>query len=192
MEWDELEAECSACRKCALGATRTNNVFGTGSRGAKLMFIGEAPGETEDQTGQPFVGRAGKLLDKYFEAVGIDRDEVFIANILKCRPPQNRDPLPEEEDMCIEWLRRQVKLIDPPLIVCLGRIAAQRLIKPDFKITGEHGVWFERGRVSMCAVYHPSYLLRGNIAAKEAMLGDMKEIKRRLDAEYAKAQGGSY
>lgn len=186
MEWDELEAGCRECRKCALGETRTNNVFGAGSRTARLMFIGEAPGETEDQTGLPFVGRAGKLLDKYLEAVGIERSEVYIANMLKCRPPQNRDPLPEEENMCIEWLRCQVKLIDPPLIVCLGRISAQRLIKPDFKITNEHGVWFERGHISMCAVYHPSFLLRGNVAAKEAMLVDMKEIKRRLDAEYAK------
>ncbi len=144
------------------------------------MFIGEAPGENEDLSGTPFVGRAGKLFDKYLEAVDIPRDSVYIANTLKCRPPKNRDPKPAEEDLCIDYLRNQVKLIQPKLIVCLGRIAAMRLIKPDFKILKEHGVWFEKGSYKMCAVYHPSLLLR-DPRKKEGMLIDMQAIKKELD-----------
>lgn len=178
--WAELEKDCRECRGCTLCETRTNCVFGTGSRTAKLMFVGEAPGEQEDLTGTPFVGRAGQLLDRYLYAVDIKREDVYIANIIKCRPPKNRDPRPEEEDACIEFLRRQVRLIRPRVIVCLGRIAAKRLIKPDFKITEEHGVWFERGDFAMTAVYHPALLLR-DPHKKEAMLLDMKTIKARLD-----------
>ena len=181
MNWEELENSCAGCSACPLGATRTNIVFGTGNREAKLMFVGEAPGEQEDLSGIPFVGAAGKLLDRYLEAVDIDRGEVYIANILKCRPPKNRDPLPAEEDACIGYLREQVRLIHPKLIVCLGRISAMRLIKPDFKITREHGIWFERGGYEMCAVYHPSALLR-DPHKKEDMLVDMKAIKAKLDA----------
>ena len=144
------------------------------------MFVGEAPGEQEDLSGVPFVGRAGQLLDKFLMAVDIAREDVYIANILKCRPPKNRDPLPEEEDACIGYLREQVRLIRPKVIVCLGRIAAMRLIKPDFKITQEHGVWFERGSFAMTAVYHPAALLR-DPRKKEDMLEDMKAIRARLD-----------
>ena len=144
------------------------------------MFIGEAPGEKEDLSGIPFVGAAGKLLDRFLEAVDIPREDVYIANILKCRPPKNRDPLPAEEDACIDYLREQVRLIEPELIVCLGRISAMRLIKPDFKITKEHGIWFERGNKRICAVYHPSALLR-DPKKKEDMLVDMKMIKAELD-----------
>ncbi len=178
MTWEELEAAAMNCQKCALGRTRTNCVLGCGNRKTDLMFIGEAPGETEDQQGIPFVGRAGKLLDKYFEAVGIERDDVYIANILKCRPPQNRDPAPAEEEACIDYLRAQVKLIQPKIIVCLGRIAGQRLIKPDLKITREHGAWVKKAGVMMTTIYHPSYLLRPNAQAREQMLTDMKEIVR--------------
>ena len=126
MDWKELESACNACRGCSLWQTRTNLVFGCGNRNAELMFVGEGPGEREDATGIPFVGAAGMLLDKYLTAVGIERDDVYIANILKCRPPNNRDPLPEEGDACIGHLRNQVKLIRPKVIVCLGRIAAAR------------------------------------------------------------------
>lgn len=182
MTFEELEAACASCNKCSLGATRTNCVFGTGNKNAKLMFIGEAPGEKEDLSGIPFVGAAGKLLDRFLEAVDISRDDVYIANILKCRPPKNRDPLPEEEDACIDYLREQVRLINPTLIVCLGRISAMRLIKPDFRITKEHGVWFERAGKRICAVYHPAALLR-DPRRKEEMLVDMKMIKATLDAE---------
>ncbi len=178
---DEIRKECEGCRKCSLAETRTNVVFGVGNPHADIMFVGEAPGEKEDLSGIPFVGAAGKLFDKYLVAVGIPREEVYIANMLKCRPPKNRDPKPEEQDLCIEYLREQVRAVSPKLIVCLGRIAAMRLIKPDFRITAEHGIWFERGAFSICAVYHPSALLR-DPRKKDDMLADMMDIKRRLDA----------
>lgn len=181
MTWDQLYDACAACEKCELAKTRTKCVFGTGNREADLLFVGEAPGEQEDLSGTPFVGRAGQLLDKYLYAVDIAREDVYIANILKCRPPKNRDPLPAEEDACIDYLREQVRLIKPKIIVCLGRIAAMRLIKPDFKISKEHGVWFEKGNFVMTAVYHPAALLR-DPRRKEEMLADMQEIKKKLDS----------
>lgn len=177
----ELYEKCAACHACTLGETRTNCVFGTGNPNADLMFVGEAPGEQEDLSGTPFVGRAGQLLDKFLYAVDIPREDVYIANILKCRPPKNRDPLPTEEDACIGFLREQVRLIRPKIIVCLGRISAMRLIKPDFKITKEHGQWFEKGQFLMTAVYHPALLLR-DPRRKEEMLVDMKAIKEKLDS----------
>ena len=143
------------------------------------MFVGEAPGEQEDLQGIPFVGRAGQLLDRYLYAVDIKREDVYIANILKCRPPHNRDPLPAEEDACIGFLREQVRLIRPRVIVCLGRIAAMRLISPDFKITRDHGKWYERGDFLMTAVYHPAALLR-DPRKKDDMLADMRSIKSKL------------
>ena len=163
----ELESKCRAC------------VFGVGNRDAALMFVGEAPGEQEDLQGIPFVGRAGQLLDRYLYAVDIKREDVYIANILKCRPPHNRDPLPAEEDACIGFLREQVRLIRPRVIVCLGRIAAMRLISPDFKITRDHGKWYERGDFLMTAVYHPAALLR-DPRKKDDMLADMRSIKSKL------------
>ena len=177
---EELRAICADCHACPLGDTRTNPVFGVGNPDADLMFVGEAPGEQEDLTGTPFVGRAGQLLDRYLEAVDIRRDRVYIANILKCRPPKNRDPLPEEEDACIGYLREQVRLIRPKIIVCLGRIAAMRLIRPDYRITAEHGTWVEKGDFAMTAVYHPAALLR-DPRKKEDMLEDMKKIRQRLN-----------
>ena len=180
MSLDLLYKTCAACTACPLAATRTNCVFGTGSPTAELMFVGEAPGEQEDLSGTPFVGRAGQLLDKFLAAVDISRENVYIANILKCRPPQNRDPLPAEEDACIGYLREQVRLIRPKIIVCLGRVSAMRLIKPDFRITKEHGEWFQKGEFLMTAVYHPAYLLR-DPRKKEDMLTDMKRIRAKLD-----------
>ena len=177
---EQLKKLCESCQKCPLGATRNHLVFGVGNPNADLMFVGEAPGEQEDATGIPFVGRAGQLLDKFLYAVDIDRKDVYIANILKCRPPKNRDPLPEEEDACMDYLREQVKLIRPKIIVCLGRISAMRLIKQDFKITKEHGTWFEKGNYLMTAVYHPAALLR-DPRKKEEMLEDMKKIRQKLD-----------
>ncbi len=178
--WEELYEECSKCEKCELHQTRTNCVFGSGSRDSDVLFVGEAPGEKEDLSGVPFVGAAGKLLDKYLYAVGIARERVYIANILKCRPPKNRDPKPEEENACIDYLRAQVKLLNPKVIICLGRISAMRLIKPDFKITREHGQWFTRGKYLITAVYHPAALLR-DPRKKEEMLTDMQAIKAKLD-----------
>ena len=179
--WESLLGECRECTACELHKTRTNCVFGAGNTNADILFVGEAPGEQEDLSGTPFVGRAGQLLDKYLYAVDIAREDVYIANILKCRPPKNRDPLPAEEDACIDYLREQVRLIRPKIIVCLGRIAAMRLIKPDFKISKEHGIWFEKGNFVMTAVYHPAALLR-DPRRKEEMLADMQEIKRKLDS----------
>lgn len=179
MDMNELKKVCAECQRCELCKTRTNCVFGVGNENADLMFVGEAPGEQEDLSGVPFVGRAGQLLDKFLYAVDISREDVYIANILKCRPPKNRDPLPEEEDMCIDFLRAQVSLIKPKVIICLGRISAMRLIKPDFKITQEHGKWFKKGDVMMTAVYHPAALLR-DPRKKEDMLEDMKAIKQKL------------
>lgn len=187
MTWEELEKKCMNCSMCELCKTRTNVVFGCGNRNADLMFVGEAPGENEDLSGVPFVGRAGKLFDKYLEAVGIDRDDVYIANMLKCRPPKNRDPLPSEQDLCIEYLRDQVRLIRPKLIVCLGRISAMRLIEPDFRITRQHGQWVKKGSYELCAVYHPSLLLR-DPRKREDMLTDMKAVKAKLDEIKAKAE----
>ena len=175
-----LAASCASCQACPLGRTRTNLVFGVGSPTADLMFVGEAPGQQEDEQGIPFVGAAGQLLDRYLYAVGIPRQSVYIANILKCRPPHNRDPLPEEEDACIGHLREQIKLIRPKMIVCLGRISAMRLIKPDYRITREHGTFVKKGAFLMTAVYHPSALLR-DPSKKEAMLIDMENIKTQLD-----------
>ena len=178
--WEDLETACLSCEKCPLGKTRTNLVFGTGNKNARLLFVGEAPGEQEDKTGIPFVGAAGQLLDRYLFAVDIPREDVYIANVLKCRPPHNRDPLPDEEDACLDYLRNQLHLIEPDLIVCLGRISAMRLIKPDFRITREHGTFFQKGRYTMTAVYHPAALLRDD-SKKEDMLRDMKHIKEYLD-----------
>lgn len=159
--WDELKAECSACQKCELCTTRNNVVVGVGNPDAEVMFIGEGPGENEDLQGEPFVGRAGKLLDKMLAAVDLDRNSnIYIANIVKCRPPKNRDPKPEEQEQCIEWLRDQVRLIRPKIIVCLGRIAAAKIIKPDIKITKEHGMWIKKNGVLMMPMLHPAALLR--------------------------------
>lgn len=159
--WEELKNACETCNKCELCKTRHNVVVGVGSPTAEVMFIGEGPGENEDLQGEPFVGRAGKLLDKMLTAVDLDRNKnIYIANIVKCRPPQNRDPKPEEQEMCIDWLRNQVKLIRPKIIVCLGRIAAARIIKPDIKITKEHGQFIEKNGVLMMAMLHPAAILR--------------------------------
>ena len=183
--WEKLRSDCETCQGCELHKTRTNCVFGVGDLNADVLFVGEAPGDNEDKTGTPFVGRAGKLLDSYLYAVDIPRESVYIANILKCRPPKNRDPLPAEEDACMEFLRRQVRLLKPKMIVCLGRISAMRLIDPKYKITKEHGQWVQKGDLLMTAVYHPALLLR-DPRYKEAMLEDMKAIKAKLDELCAK------
>lgn len=159
--WNALRSECLACQKCALADTRTNVVFGVGQLNAEVLFVGEGPGENEDLTGEPFVGRGGKLLDDMLSLIDLDRSKnIYIANIVKCRPPNNRDPLNTEQEACIGFLRRQIALLQPKLIVCLGRIAAMTLIKPDFKITREHGQWFEVNGIPTMALFHPAALLR--------------------------------
>ena len=179
-DWDALYEECIHCQKCGLAETRTNVVFGEGARDAEVMFIGEGPGEQEDRTGRPFVGRAGKLLDDMLELIDLDRKKnVYIANIVKCRPPHNRDPLNTEQDACIDYLRNQVALIRPRIIVCLGRIAAMRLIKPDFKITREHGLWFEKSGVSMMAMFHPAAILRDPSRRPDTFM-DLKSLQAKI------------
>lgn len=181
LSFEELEQTCKACRACSLCQTRTNVVFGVGNRNADILFVGEGPGEQEDLTGEPFVGRAGQLLDLYLKAFDLPRESVYITNIVKCRPPKNRDPLPEEEAACIGFLERQIELIQPKLIVCLGRIAAMKLIKPDFRIMKEHGVWFERGGIPIMATLHPAALLR-DPGKKEIAFEDFKNLlKKRED-----------
>ena len=178
--WNELEETCLACRKCGLCETRHHVVFGVGNPKAKVMFVGEGPGENEDLQGEPFVGRGGQLLDKMLAAVDLDRNtNVYITNIVKCRPPQNRDPLPQEQEACIGYLRNQVALIRPKIIVCLGRIAAMRIIKEDFKITKEHGQWFEKSGVQMTAIFHPAALLRDPRRRPETFV-DLKSIQANI------------
>ncbi len=161
LDWETLESTCANCLRCGLCETRHNVVFGVGDRQADILFIGEGPGEQEDLKGEPFVGPAGKLLDDMLSIIDLDRHRnCYIANIVKCRPPQNRDPLEIEQDACIEYLRNQVALIKPKIIVCLGRIAATRIIREDFRITRDHGQWTEKNGIWMTALYHPSALLR--------------------------------
>ena len=173
--FDELRENCLKCRKCELCETRHNVVVGVGNPKAEVMFIGEGPGENEDLQGEPFVGRGGQLLDKMLTAVDLSRDKnIYIANIVKCRPPHNRDPKPEEQEQCIDWLRNQVKLIKPKIIVCLGRISAQKLIKPDLKITKEHGMFFKKGSFLMMPMFHPAAILRNPNQKPEAFADFLK------------------
>ena len=180
--WDKLKNECSDCRRCALCETRNNLVFGVGNESAQIMFIGEGPGAQEDMQGVPFVGRAGQLLDDMLKMIDLDRSKVYIANIVKCRPPQNRDPLPAEQSACRNWLERQIALVDPRIIVCLGRIAATGIIRADFKISREHGQWFrlDDGRRCM-ATYHPSALLR-DVTKRPEAFSDLRELRKEIRA----------
>ena len=177
--WENLTFECMSCKKCGLSETRTHVVFGDGAQDAEILLIGEGPGQNEDEQGLPFVGRAGQLLDDMLEIIGLDRTKVYIANIVKCRPPQNRDPLNVEQDACIGWLRRQTALLRPKIIVCLGRIAAMRIIKPDFKISQEHGQWFEKNGVWTTAFFHPAALLRDPRRKPEAF-EDLKALQAKI------------
>jgi DNA polymerase len=155
-----FERTICECQKCPLGATRNRFVFGVGHPGADIMFIGEAPGADEDRLGEPFVGRAGKLLDKILAAIQFDRTQVYIANILKCRPPNNRDPQPDEMDTCFPYLERQIEMVRPKFICCLGRIAAQRLLETKAPLGKMRGQWFDRFGARVMVTYHPAALLR--------------------------------
>lgn len=168
--WEQLKNDCMNCQKCQLAATRTKLVFGVGNENAKVLFIGEGPGANEDLQGEPFVGRGGQLLDKFLAAVDLDRKKnIYIANMVKCRPPQNRDPLPEEQNECIGWLREQTRLLKPKIIVCLGRISATRLISPDFKVTKQHGQFIDKNGTLMMGTFHPAALLRNPNQKPEAL-----------------------
>lgn len=177
--WEKLKSECLACRRCGLSETRKHVVFGVGPHDAEVFFIGEGPGEQEDLKGEPFVGRAGKLLDDMLELIELDRTRVYIGNMVKCRPPQNRDPLNIEQEACAEWLNRQLGLMNPKIIVCLGRIAAMKFIKPDFKITQEHGKWFNVEGRRVMALYHPAALLR-DVHKRPDTFDDLKRLQAEI------------
>ena len=185
LEWTELEKTCHNCTKCGLCETRNNVVFGVGPRNADVMFIGEGPGEQEDLKGEPFVGAAGMLLDDLLSIIDLGRDNCYIANIVKCRPPRNRDPLETEQDACIGYLRNQVALIQPKIIVCLGRIAAMRIIRPDFRITRDHGTWTQKNGVWMSAIYHPSALLR-DLTKRPETFDDLLSLREKIKEVGAK------
>ena len=179
--WESLKRDCAGCRCCSLGETRHKLVFGVGNAQAEVMLIGEGPGEQEDLQGVPFVCPAGKLLDDMLEMIDLDRQKVYIANIVKCRPPRNRDPLNVEQEACRPWLDRQIALVNPKIIVCLGRIAAMALIREDFRITREHGQWFERDGRRLMATYHPSALLRDVDKRPEAFM-DLRALRKEIKA----------
>ncbi len=178
---ESLEFECKNCMACFLGDTRQNLVFGVGNPKAEIMFIGEGPGEQEDKQGIPFVGPAGKLLDDMLEMIDLDRTKVYIANVVKCRPPGNRDPKPEEQEMCIHWLRDQIRMVNPKIIVCLGRIAAKAVIDPEIRITKEHGLWFDVEGRRMMAIYHPSALLR-DVSKRPETFTDLRTLRKEIKA----------
>ena len=181
MTLDELEIKCKNCTKCDLCEGRTNLVFGIGKKDADIMLIGEGPGENEDLQGQPFVGRSGQLLDKFLASVDLSRDKnVYIANMVKCRPPKNRDPKPEEQDMCINWLRKQFKIIKPKIVVCVGRISAQKLIDKNFKVTQQHGQFIDKNGTLFMGTYHPAAILR-NTNNKEFAFADWLALRDKID-----------
>jgi DNA polymerase len=179
MNLEELKEYCQNCQNCTLGRGRTNLVFGDGNPESPLMFVGEGPGQQEDEMGIPFVGRAGQLLDDMLSLIDLDRSKYYICNIVKCRPPENRDPMPEEQNACMPYLRQQVKLIRPKIIVCLGRIAAMKLIREDFKISREHGQWVEKGQFHMMALYHPAALLRNPNNRPDTFV-DLKGLQKKI------------
>ena len=180
MELQALQQECLACRRCGLCETRHSVVFCQGAAHPEVMLVGEGPGANEDEQGLPFVGKSGQLLDHYLEAIDLSRDKnVYIANIVKCRPPQNRDPLPEESAACMPWLRQQFQLIRPKIVVCLGRVAAQRMLDPTFSISRDHGKFFDKQGTLFMATYHPAALLRYP-DNKPAVFGDFVALRQKI------------
>ena len=189
-ELNSLKEVCLACTRCGLCETRKNVVFGVGNPETDILFVGEGPGEQEDLRGEPFVGLAGKLLDDMLSIIDLDRAKnCYIANIVKCRPPGNRDPLETEQDACIGYLEKQIALIQPKIIVCLGRIAAMRLIRSDYRITREHGQWTQKNGIWLTAIYHPSALLR-DTAKRPETFADLLSIRSKLQtlAQNAEAE----
>jgi len=177
--WEELIEECSKCRKCNLSKTRTNVVIGRGNKNSDLILIGEGPGKEEDIQGLPFVGAAGKLLDLLLEALMITEDMYYIANIVKCRPPSNRVPLEQEAQLCLPYLRDQVKLVNPKIVVCLGATAIKYIIDKNAKITQIRGQWIERKQFWIMPTFHPAALLRDE-SKKVFMWEDLKKAKEKL------------
>ncbi len=177
-----LREECLSCTACPLAATRQNVVFGVGVEDAEVLFVGEGPGANEDATGEPFVGAAGQLLDRMLAGVGLSRkNNIYIGNIVKCRPPQNRDPLPEEQEACIGWLRRQTAILRPKIIVCLGRIAAGRILDPEFRVTRQHGQFVLKNGVWVMGTFHPAAVLR-NPSQKADAFADLVALRDKIEA----------
>lgn len=177
---EELEQEVKQCKKCKLCNTRQNVVFGVGNANTDIMFIGEGPGGDEDRLGEPFVGKAGQLMNKAFDIVGIKRDEVYIANIVKCRPPHNRDPEADEVNACMNYLRNQVMIIKPKIIVLLGRISLQNILGEEYKITASRGKWVEKKGILYMPTWHPAALLRDE-TKKIDFIEDLKKVVERLN-----------
>ncbi len=179
-ELTALRERCQRCTACPLARTRHQLVFGVGPEQADIVFVGEGPGQQEDLQGEPFVGAAGQLLDEMLNIIDLGRHNCYITNIVKCRPPQNRDPMEAEQDACIGYLQQQLALLRPKIIVCLGRIAAMCLIRPDFRITREHGQWFMRDGVAITAFYHPSALLR-DVHKRPEAFADLLSLRSKLN-----------
>lgn len=181
MTLTELEAMCTDCTKCELCKGKTNLVFGVGNPNADIMFIGEGPGENEDLQGEPFVGKSGKLLDKYLEVIDLSRDKnIYIANMVKCRPPKNRDPYNDEVEACINWLRQQFRIVRPKIVVCLGRVSAQRLISPDFRVFKMHGDFYDKNGILFMGTFHPSAILRSP-NNREPALKDFIALREKIE-----------
>ena len=178
--WEQLEADANQCRKCKLCHNRTNVVFGTGNKQADLMFIGEGPGADEDKQGIPFVGRAGKLMNMAFEAIGLKREEVYIANIVKCRPPGNRNPEDDEATVCLNYLRNQVILVKPKIVVLLGSVALKNILGKEYGITASRGKWVEKRGIWYMPTWHPAALLRDE-NKKIDFIMDLKEVMSRYE-----------
>lgn len=178
-QMDQLKSRCLSCNQCPLCETRHNVVFGVGPENTDVMFIGEGPGEQEDLKGEPFVGPAGRYLDEMLSIIDLGRHNCYIANIVKCRPPRNRDPLQTEQDACIGWLRQQTAIISPKIIVCLGRIAAMKIIREDYRITREHGQWVQKNGIWFTAIYHPSALLR-DVSKRPDTFADLLSIREKV------------
>ena len=179
LDWNGLQESCMNCTACDLCQRRTNVVFGVGNQKAEIVLIGEGPGEQEDLQGVPFVGPAGKLLDDMLSIIDLDRTKVYICNVVKCRPPGNRDPKEEEQEACAGFLSNQLALLQPKIIVCLGRIAAQKLIAPNFRITRDHGTWHRVGDSWVTAIYHPSALLR-DLSKRPEAFDDLLSIRAKI------------
>ena len=177
--WDQLRQRCEHCQACELWKTRNHVVFGVGKQDSPILFVGEGPGQQEDLQGEPFVGAAGKLLDEMLSIIDLGRDNCYIANVVKCRPPGNRDPREEEQAACGGYLQEQIQLIQTKMIICLGRIAAGALIQKDYRITREHGKWTNRGGIWYTAIYHPSALLRDLNRRPETFL-DLLRIRDKV------------
>lgn len=192
MDWDRLEAAVRGCRACDLCETRTQTVFGVGDRDAELMIIGEAPGADEDRQGEPFVGRAGQLLNRMLAAIGLHRNQVYIANILKCRPPGNRDPKPQEAAACRPFLMRQIALVRPRVVLSVGRISAQNLLETAEPVGRLRGRWFEFGpdRIPLRVTYHPSYLLRSPEQKAKAWVDLLQVAPRQFTAAQGNQEKG--